>query len=302
MKKIITFIVFSLAMCSFAVAQSPLADFEKVKEIRLLESKRKDVKRILADYTSDNYESFSNENFDIDIDYADGESCSEEDSDAIWNVSKWKVTRIEISPNIPMKFEDIGIDSSNFQREKKYTNVNEIYVYHNKMLGIAFEVNEDEIETIFLFPSTGNYSLLCDNETAEEYKPFYTNESFFGQIKLEDREYYPESGSPMVESLTLSATEITIGCNNENNSCADSNREILVKTVATNQENDVLTYNYTVSGGKVKGNGTEVIWDLTDVEAGTYTITAGVDNGCGICSPTKTETVVIKECADCLVK
>ncbi len=65
-------------------------------------------------------------------------------------------------------------------------------------------------------------------------------------------------------------------------------------TEAGDPENDVLTYNYTVSGGTIIGQGAKVVWDLTGVEAGTYTITAGVDDGCGVCGTTKTETVVIK--------
>jgi hypothetical protein len=55
-----------------------------------------------------------------------------------------------------------------------------------------------------------------------------------------------------------------------------------------------LTYNYTVSGGKIIGSGAEVIWDLSNALIGTYTITGGVDDGCGICGATKTKTVVIK--------
>lgn len=73
-----------------------------------------------------------------------------------------------------------------------------------------------------------------------------------------------------------------------------SNKQIRVKTVAADPENDVLTYNYTVSGGKIIGIGAEVIWDLSNALIGRYTITAGVDDGCGICGATKTKTVTAK--------
>ncbi len=66
--------------------------------------------------------------------------------------------------------------------------------------------------------------------------------------------------------------------------------------------NDFLSYHYTFSGGKVVGTGSNVIWALWDVKPGTYTITVGVDDGCGVCGETKTKTVVVKECADCSVK
>lgn len=77
-----------------------------------------------------------------------------------------------------------------------------------------------------------------------------------------------------------------------------SNKQIKVKTVAADPENDVLTYVYNVSGnvsgGKIIGTGAEVIWDLSNVVAGTYKITAGVDDGCGVCGKTVTKTIVIK--------
>jgi len=68
-----------------------------------------------------------------------------------------------------------------------------------------------------------------------------------------------------------------------------------VKTTAVDPEGDVLTYNYTVSGGRIVGTGVNVFWDLNSVMPGTYTITAGVDDGCGICGDMLTKTVTILE-------
>ena len=39
---------------------------------------------------------------------------------------------------------------------------------------------------------------------------------------------------------------------------------------------------------------------MSGVRPGSYTITAGVDDGCGICGETKTQTVEVKECPDCI--
>ena len=72
-----------------------------------------------------------------------------------------------------------------------------------------------------------------------------------------------------------------------------------VTTTAVDPENDVLTYNYTVSGGRIVGQGANVSWDLTGVNPGTYTITAGVDDGCGVCGETKTQTITVEKC-DCV--
>lgn len=68
--------------------------------------------------------------------------------------------------------------------------------------------------------------------------------------------------------------------------------EIITKS--TNPDYDFLTYNYTVSGGKIVGQGEKVFWDLSNVKPGTYTVTVASDNGCGFCGKTITKTVVVK--------
>ncbi len=316
MKKIIAYLFIISAMCDFAFAQSQLPEFVKAKEIKLLESTRKDVKRILADLKSDadeekdendeddepnSSQTFSTENADIEISYSTGDCSDDSDDTDKWNIPKGKVTSIEISLNESVKFEDFKFDVSSLRKEQKYANVEDSFVYHSKDLGIAFEVDDGEIEKIHLFPTNSYYSSLCDNEEAEEFKEFYSKESFFRDSELEDRVAGNGGGPASVTNLTLSASEIIIGCNNpaKNKSCSDGNTEISVTTEATDPENDVLTYNYIVSGGKIVEEGKQVVWDLWGVQPGTYTITAGVDDGCGICGQTKTQTVVVKTCPDC---
>jgi hypothetical protein len=105
-----------------------------------------------------------------------------------------------------------------------------------------------------------------------------------------------------VESLTLSDSTITLPCppgtSSRSGACSDST-SINVSTVARDPEGDVLTYNYTVSGGRIVGTGANVSWDVGGLAPGTYTITAGVDDGCGLCGRTQTQTITIAECADC---
>ena len=55
-----------------------------------------------------------------------------------------------------------------------------------------------------------------------------------------------------------------------------------------------------VSGGRIVGSGANVQWDLSGVGKGTYTITTGVDDGCGVCGKTETKTVTVEECSDCV--
>ena len=106
-----------------------------------------------------------------------------------------------------------------------------------------------------------------------------------------------------VTNLTVSQSKVTIPCGpnevpREGTTCS-SELTTNVTTTAVDPENDVLTYNYTVTGGRVVGSGANVSWDLSGVNPGTYTITAGVDDGCGVCGQTKTQTITVEKC-DCV--
>jgi len=89
------------------------------------------------------------------------------------------------------------------------------------------------------------------------------------------------------------------GFRSTSGACNDST-SINVATTAVDPENDVLTYNYTVSGGRIVGTGANVQWDVAGLAPGTYTVTAGVDDGCGICGQTQTKTITIAQCPDCV--
>lgn len=86
---------------------------------------------------------------------------------------------------------------------------------------------------------------------------------------------------PSVNELTLSHYEVS----------RDSVKTIDVTTDSVDDDFDILNYRYVISAGTISGTGKRVVWDLTGVRTGTYTITASVDDGCGFCGPTKTRTV-----------
>ncbi|MEZ5308914.1 MAG: hypothetical protein R2684_17345 [Pyrinomonadaceae bacterium] len=79
----------------------------------------------------------------------------------------------------------------------------------------------------------------------------------------------------------------------------DDDQTVNIRTSATDPENDVLTYNYTVSGGRIEGQGANVTWDLSGVSEGEYTMTVGVDDSCGQCTEPVTKTVTVSSC-DCV--
>ncbi len=105
-----------------------------------------------------------------------------------------------------------------------------------------------------------------------------------------------------VTDVKLSETTVKTPCGpgqrpKEGETCPDS-MAVTVATTAVDPEGATLVYNYTVSGGQVTGQGANVSWDLSGVSPGTYTITAGVDDGCGVCGTTQTRTITVAAC-DC---
>ena len=103
--------------------------------------------------------------------------------------------------------------------------------------------------------------------------------------------------APDVTDIELEKSELQIPPKKENESENEAVKmrevTISVKTTAEDPEGDVLTYNYTISGGRIVGTGANISWSLYGVQPGTYTITAGVDDGCGICGKTLTKSVTV---------
>jgi hypothetical protein len=108
---------------------------------------------------------------------------------------------------------------------------------------------------------------------------------------------------PVINAVNLGRTEVVLPCppgTSSASGCGD-NQSVSVSTNATDPDvNDVLIYNYTVSGGTITGTGANVNWDLTGVRPGTYTISVAVDDGCGVCGQPTTREVRVVECPDCV--
>lgn len=300
MRKIIALLFFISAMYCSALAQSKFSELDMAKEIKLLESTREDVKMILAGYEHDDSDDedykqyFSTKNAEIEITFSSGD-CSEDYS--YWNVSESLVTKIVITPEETIKIKDFNF--SGFTKEVEDKDSPGLYTYHDEKAGIVFEIDEEEIEKIVLYPPKSKNNLLCSNEKTLKV---YSNEKRVVDLILEERVCILVNKFADVTDLILSASEITIGCNNpaKNEKCKNSKTKVFIRTTAVDPENDVLTYNYDISAGKIIGQGFSVVWDLSGVQPGIYTITAGVDDSCGICGKTVTKTVVVKECTDCL--
>jgi hypothetical protein len=287
MLKLATILFVTFLACSSALGQLPENLLNQIRQIKLLQSTRPDVKRILRQYESSDsdshYQEFSNDAVSIEVTYSRGCQDSPEDDDPseVWNVPEWTVTRIEISPDEPVTLKDSGMDLTKFRREPRYPETTDSWVYYDKVSGFAFKTTEDGIQEYIFFPPRAKSTRLCRNSTAA--KGFYTRKGWFSQERPNDVPICVNYVAN-VTGLSVSTLELAL---------ADTTT-ISVATVAVDPENDVLTYIYNVSGGRIIGTGANVTWDLAGVSPGTYTITAGVDDGCGICGNTMTKTVVVK--------
>ena len=99
-----------------------------------------------------------------------------------------------------------------------------------------------------------------------------------------------------VIAIKTDKTEIKFDCPADDNSC-NADKIIKVKTVSVKSDED--KYLYSVSAGKIIGEGADVEWDLTDVKPGTYTITAAINQfrpvfGWQVFGQTKTQIVTVK--------
>lgn len=282
----IFFALFLIAVSSVgAYSQTMIDAIERVRAIKFLESDRSDVRQVLHEMIYDgsfeNRDDFTYGTFDVEIYYSTGE-C-DEDEDEIFQAEKGAAIRVLISPSDEMLINQLGFDLTKLRKEQRFHDMESAFVYHDKKSGFAVKVNDDEVEEIILFPPINSRTKPCGNDKAREFVKLM---SWFGGTKLEDRTGTISCGNRFanVTDVQLSAQLIT----------AISSKRINVATIAVDPENDVLTYNYIISVGKIAGIGKTVVWDLTGVPAGSYTLTAWVDDGCGLCGQTKTKTVTVQ--------
>jgi len=102
-------------------------------------------------------------------------------------------------------------------------------------------------------------------------------------------------------SVSSSSASITLPCpeGTSSDSCTPSaSRSVDVTASYTDPDNDPLLFAWSVDGGKLSGEGRTVSWDLSGLQAGTYTATVSVTDGNGHTVPGST-SVTIADCRDC---
>jgi hypothetical protein len=273
-----------IAFSGVGVYSQTLGDvLERARTVKFLQADQIAVKQAFYEMTFDgsfhNRDDFTYGDFGIEVYYSTGE-CDEYE-DEIFQAEKGTVVRIVISPSDEMSVGQLGFDLAKLKKEQKHRDSESTFIYHDKKLGLAVDVSGDHVEEVILFPSVNAKATPCGNDMARE---FVRLKSWFGSTKLEDRTGTISCWVANVTALDVSETLVT----------ALTPKRVSISTTATDPENDVLTYVYVVSAGRIIGTGKDVVWDLTSVPSGTYTITAGVDDGCGVCGTTVTKTVTVQ--------
>ena len=100
-------------------------------------------------------------------------------------------------------------------------------------------------------------------------------------------------------AASASSSTVTLPCvEPEVGDCPTTNYVIQLAANAHDADNEVLTYTWSVTGGKISGEGGNVTWDLTGSQPGSYVATVQVSDGTN--SPVSSSaTVTIAKCAAC---
>jgi hypothetical protein len=106
-----------------------------------------------------------------------------------------------------------------------------------------------------------------------------------------------------VVNLTPSNSSVTVcpvAQHSFNASCSSSGEVTLTADAGDVQNNEVL-FTWTVTAGRLRGEGRTVTWDLSGVAAGTYTATVEFNDGNQHTSTVST-SVTVALCADCVTR
>ncbi len=106
---------------------------------------------------------------------------------------------------------------------------------------------------------------------------------------------------PVVSAVTASPAAITRPCppGTSSTTCTPSGNEVTLTADARDENNDQLLYTWSVTGGRLTGEGRTVTWDLSGVANGTYTATVEVNDG-NMGKANGSTTVVVADCTGCV--
>jgi hypothetical protein len=113
----------------------------------------------------------------------------------------------------------------------------------------------------------------------------------------------PPPNQPPTVSVSSSSASITLPCppGTSSESCsASASRSVDLTANAVDPDNDTLLYTWSVTGGKLSGEGKgPITWDLSNANPGTYTASVEVNDGNAHTAMGST-TVTIAACTGCV--
>lgn len=125
----------------------------------------------------------------------------------------------------------------------------------------------------------------------------FLGQFFIGRRNERAPEFLPNQ--PPVGSLMAAESTITLPCPPGQTPRCDPppspDQQVALTANFTDPDGDTLLYTYSVTGGRIIGEGPNVTWDLAGAQPGTYTATVEVDDGCG-CISYSSATVTVAEC------
>ena len=104
-------------------------------------------------------------------------------------------------------------------------------------------------------------------------------------------------------SVSSSTASIMLPCpeGSGSDSCSPSaSKSVDLTANYTDPDNDTLLYTWSVTGGRLSNDGRNVSWDLSGLQAGTYTATVSVNDG-NAHTVTSSTTVAVAECTNCRI-
>ncbi|MFZ0062320.1 MAG: hypothetical protein WAL47_09810 [Pyrinomonadaceae bacterium] len=106
---------------------------------------------------------------------------------------------------------------------------------------------------------------------------------------------------PPTVSVSSSSSSVMLPCPEGTSSATctpSSSREVTLTADSRDPDNDTLLHTWTVTGGRITGEGRTVSWDLSGVNPGTYTASVEVNDG-NQHTANATTTVTVAVCTDC---
>jgi hypothetical protein len=127
---------------------------------------------------------------------------------------------------------------------------------------------------------------------------------FIGQFfigRRNSRTPPPPPNQPPTVTATTSISSILRPCPPPTSSttCTPTGNEVTLTADARDPDSDQLLYTWSVTGGRLTGEGRSVTWDLSGVANGTYTATVEVDDG-NMHRVSGSATVTVADCTGCV--